>query len=691
MPLSSYLSRNHRQGDFPSCDWQPQSGPEPAACRTSSIPFSEQFEVSFRAISLSIFPARSCRKTCAILFLAPTLFSLDTPAFGWVYPEHRGIALYAIQHLNGPEKAALDSLWTIARRGYESRLYTTPADLSGQFPPVTIDYAAWPAIAGDHSCSSANMLQTVLQTDWILKVAAISARLNTALSQAGLERHTRTNAMRDADINLQRVDPEYITRAGANNVHFLLARPYAETDGQMYVETCLANGCESNALGTYAWYHLSALRKAYRLSQGNLPDSVKRSTALAALADEAYALHFLQDVFAAGHVAGTRGDASLRKGTHDYYNEHGLEVRTWEGKSIVLKGDAWMRAEDAERAALAVQASLSQFLETYEGKGMFPAFRSREPLLLTADTLNTCLLDAMPNRDIEAGLGVLLSKIVNTTPVPGLAEGEGELPRFRSEIGPFIGVVPAIRAGALGGGFGKNQKSVGFMSGLDVAIRIGLGLEGVMNESGDGLVALDLGYRLDAASSISIADEAGIQEFGQIFAAIPSRAGLSVRLRVPFYLIPLDLLVAAPFLLPTAPDTYTQMAVVAGNGGLIPWQAGIATSFGRFQFVLGREIGICEYGYLTQERMIIPYGPPGQEDAILADLRSIQLEFPILEYMPFRRFSTDQSSSLVIQLFGAVDIPTGITRVYPPGALNPDLRSPWLLGIRAAFRWRQYL
>jgi hypothetical protein len=40
------------------------------------------------------------------------------------------------------------------------------------------------------------------------------------------------------------------------------------------------------------------------------------------------------------------------------------------------------------------------------------------------------------------------------------------------------------------------------------------------------------------------------------------------------------------------------MAVVAANGGLIPWQAGIATPVGRFQFILGREVVATFYGYL---------------------------------------------------------------------------------------------
>ena len=50
-----------------------------------------------------------------------------------------------------------------------------------------------------------------------------------------------------------------------------------------------------------------------------------------------------------------------------------------------------------------------------------------------------------------------------------------------------------------------------------------------------------------------------------------------------------------------SPETYTGMAVTAGNGGLIPWQTGWATRVGRFQFVLGRELGATFYGYGLRE------------------------------------------------------------------------------------------
>jgi hypothetical protein len=88
------------------------------------------------------------------------------------------------------------------------------------------------------------------------------------------------------------------------------------------------------------------------------------------LADEGFALHFLEDTFAAGHVAGTWGDVSQRKGTHDYYNESGLEVFTWGGGSVsaVLMGDAHMRGEDTERAAGAVRDSLAQVIDQASGR-----------------------------------------------------------------------------------------------------------------------------------------------------------------------------------------------------------------------------------------------------------------------------------------------------------------------------------
>lgn len=608
-------------------------------------------------------------------------------AFAWIYPEHRDITLLAVQELDPAQRAILNRLWAEARADHVKRLCEEPIDAAQAEKPSCIDWAAWPAIAGDHSCSGENMVQTILTTEWILEVADIAAVLKQDLADAK-NRSQRVNALRDSDIRLQRADEEYATRAGANNVHFLLARSSVDEEGFDYVTRCLHEGAELNALGAYTWYHLSALEQAARLSRERLSPEERSALALAVLADEAFALHFLEDTYAAGHVAGTWGNASLRKGTHDYYNEYGLEAKRWAGKSTVLVGDAYMRPEDAERAAVAVRESLEQILDAASGRGPAAGLPYDPAAPLLPDSFNVCTSITMPARKAHPSLRPLFVAVIEDVPVPGLGPGPGDLPRFRAEVGPFIGFVAGASGIGVSGGFGSTQSTTGAIGSLEGAVRLGFGLEGVLGEAGDGLVFLDLGVRLDSASSMKISEDPQFAQGGGITAAIPSRSGFTARLRMPFWLIPGDLLLASP-LLAFDPDTYAKMAVVASNGGLIPWQTGIATPLGRFQFVLGREVGVSFYGLDNEDRLIIPPTRPG-EGSTLIDLQSIRFEFPVLEYRPFRTFSQDQSASLVLQLFTGFEVPTSVSVVSPAGAPEPDVGTIWLLGLRMAFDWRYY-
>ena len=79
-------------------------------------------------------------------------------------------------------------------------------------------------------------------------------------------RADRLNALRTADTQLQRVDPEYANRADTNLAHFLLPRPDTNLDPIAYGALALRPGSELNAAGVYAWYHISALQKASRLA-----------------------------------------------------------------------------------------------------------------------------------------------------------------------------------------------------------------------------------------------------------------------------------------------------------------------------------------------------------------------------------------------------------------------------------------
>ncbi|MCH8033121.1 MAG: hypothetical protein IH950_05085 [Bacteroidetes bacterium] len=626
-----------------------------------------------------------------VIFTVVFLFLSIIHLNAWVYPEHRDIALLAIQNLSAEYRSILDKLWSEARIGYESRLTEAVIDAAQSTNPQFLDYAAWAAISGDHSCSPDNLLYNVLETDWILKVADVAAQLKIDLAEAE-NRHKHINALRDSDINFQRVDVEYATRAGSNNVHFLLARPEVGTNAREYLMACLTEGADLNALAAYTLFHISALMKAARLNIKILSQKERSALILSVLADEAFALHFLEDVFASGHVAGTWGDASQRKGTHDYYNEKGLAVTTWDGKRVVLMGDSYMRPQDAELAAISIRLSIEQLLDVASGKVNIDYSAANESYQSTQNSFSVCTNNFVPPRSIEdTQINTFLGDVLVQTSVPGLAIGLGELPRFRAELGAFIGVVPALRGATVNGGFGTEQTTVGGVGGIDVAIRLGFGLEGVLNESGDGLIFLDLGWRQDGAATMKFGDSPALPEAGQITSAIPGRSAFILRFRMPFWLIPGDLLILGPILGLTSPRSLAHVGVQAVNGGLIPWQAGIATPIGRFQFILGREIGVTLYGRGDKkDALLIPGQGINKDETTLITFKSTQLDFPILEYRPFRTFALDQSSSLVIQINFGVDIPNSETVIVPQGVDVPDLDNVWYIGLRFAFDWRYY-
>jgi len=504
----------------------------------------------------------------------------------------------------------------------------------------------------------------------------------------------RVNALRTADIRFQRADPDYATRAGSNNAHFLLARPSTQVSPADYATLTVRVGAEVNAVGVYSWLHMSALQKASRLRDETLAPAQRNELARAALADEAFAQHFLQDVFAAGHIAGAWGDASQRQGTHDFYNQNGLEVFTWRGRgqSMVLMGDAHMRAQDAEVIAASLQASLLQVLDLASGRTTVAQFGATPAAPAQPDAFDVCRTSRFPAR--EAGLRArgedidLLESTLVATPVPGLGPGLGAMPRFRSEIGPFVGLAGAIDTRLVDGSFANAQTSTGNVVGLDLSVRAGFGLDGVMGESGDGLVYASLGYRADSPSSSQFNDAERGALGGNLSAAVPARSGLSLRLRMPYYLVPGDLLLLSPLYV-SDPKAYTDLAVTAANGGLLRLQSGWATAVGRFQFVLGRELGVTFYGLSGDDQLIAPSLAPGGLGRAV-NFKSTSFELPILEYRPYRAFSTDQSSSVLVQLFAAADVPRGGSVSFPPGAPGPQLRTVWSLGLRLVFDWRYY-
>ena len=129
--------------------------------------------------------------------------------------------------------------------------------------------------------------------------------------------------------------------------------------------------------------------------------------------------------------------------------------------------------------------------------------------------------------------------------------------------------------------------------------------------------------------------------------------------------------------------------MAAANGGLLHLQFGWATPIGRFQFVLGRELGVTLYGVSGHDELIAPSTEPSGQGQIVR-FKSTSIEMPILEYRPYRAFSTNQSSSVTFQLFGGADIPHGAMTIIPVGAIAPSLRTVWFVGLKLVFDWRYY-
>jgi hypothetical protein len=172
--------------------------------------------------------------------------------------------------------------------------------------------------------------------------------------------------------------------------------------------------------------------------------------------------------------------------------------------------------------------------------------------------------------------------------------------------------------------------------------------------------------------------------------AIGSRTALALRLRVPFWLIPGDLIVATPILALTSMKTLTRMGIVSINGGLIPWQAAIPSKVGRFQFILGREVGLNLYGYTrgADKVTVIPVTPTGYGTPIQYEMKSMEWEFPLVEWRLFRTFAGKQASAFVVQFGGGYEHVTSFKAAAGAPPANPASR--YVVFLRASFDGRQY-
>lgn len=95
------------------------------------------------------------------------------------------------------------------------------------------------------------------------------------------------------------------------------------------------------------------------------------------------------------------------------------------------------------------------------------------------------------------------------------------------------------------------------------------------------------------------------------------------------------------------------------------------------------------YGLRGNDRVVAPSATPGSAPRVIS-YKSTMFDVPILEYRPYRSFSSNQSSTVLVRLFGAADVPHSGEVVAPVGAPNVDLRTVWSVGLRFMFDCRYY-
>jgi len=273
-------------------------------------------------------PAGGARSLALAWATAAVISARDARA--WYFPEHVVIAHDGLMQLppevrdvisGAVDRARSEGMELCARadvpleavaqqRPLETRMIRTEVRVD------CVPYSALPALAADHANSAAE-LRTVLTTPKGIEITSAVAyewgRFRGALERLPTASIERMSFVHDLDVAFYFIDPGYEVRAQATRAHFVDAgRSIAD------VMRSAAGGDLDNSLAQFLAHHMRSLELASR------GDSAE------AILEHAFAMHFLQDAFAAGHLVMTaaawkRGNARVRQ-RHDFYNATGLPV-----------------------------------------------------------------------------------------------------------------------------------------------------------------------------------------------------------------------------------------------------------------------------------------------------------------------------------------------------------------------------
>lgn len=604
-------------------------------------------------------------------------------AYAFIYPEHRDIGVAAVARLSPAERRELDALWASARGTFGGPMCAATSAGEQGPAPRCIDLPALPAIAGDHSCSPRDMVQNVLPSAWITNVARVAQETKLSLARADSPSEV-FNASAAMNLDLQRVDPDYLSRAGANSAHFLIARESNEL--AEYIVQSTRAGAPLNALGLYLHYHVAALSLAQALATGAAEAQPRAAGARDVIALETFALHWLEDSFASGHAAGTWGSDAWRKGTHDYYCERGLDMTTWSGERIVAFGDSHMQLADLARASKLVATSLRQVLSALQpGDPLAVSVRGAGLSFAAAYALDSCKeeKEPAPNGLDTIAMRSGLARALRDLPMPARGADDVHLARFRQEFGVFAGGFGNVIGSLNGGERGAEalRPSVELAGGL----RVGYAAPAIVGTFGTAKAFVETGLVMQSSQEQTCDAADGCTPLvANLLPRVPSRTGLRVGLRLPFYLVPGDLLLLGPLLLAVAPKELPSVGITAMRGGLIPYERSFRTSAGTVQIVAGREAEVTFFGYLSDSVEVRPTGKnaAGEDVGGVVLSKSVRTRLPLLEWTPIRSFATNVTFAVPIQAGFGFELPTSSTVLAPAGASDTGSGVGWDVFLR---------
>jgi hypothetical protein len=251
-------------------------------------------------------------------------------ARAWYFPEHVVLAHDGIMGLPAEVRGVLRDAVARARAGGLGLCpeIDVPLEKIGKHEPIVtpmirseirvdcVPYSALSALAGDHA-SSASELRAVLTSQKGIEITSAVAyewgRFQDALARLPNTTLERMSFVHELDVAFYFIDPGYELRAQRTRAHFADAGRSIDE-----LVRAAAAGDIDNALGQFFTHHVRSLELASRgLIEG-------------AILEHAFALHFFQDAFSAGHLVMTRelwsmGNSRVRR-RHDFFDARGLRV-----------------------------------------------------------------------------------------------------------------------------------------------------------------------------------------------------------------------------------------------------------------------------------------------------------------------------------------------------------------------------